>query len=125
MIDRGNKPFEVRFVDRESSVTLELVNVSDQTFKSVEILTVFLKDESTKGGPSQAHIRFDTLNSILPRTNVALSHHTWTNGRAVHGDADQLTRLKTVDGAVKPYVLDISWQDIEGRTRFQRIPVGH
>jgi hypothetical protein len=24
-----------------------------------------------------------------------------------------------------PYVLDISWQDAEERTRFLRIPVGH
>ncbi len=38
---------------------------------------------------------------------------------------DQLARLKTVDGKVKPYVLDISWQDSAGKTRFERIPVGH
>jgi len=36
-----------------------------------------------------------------------------------------LTRLKVIAGEVKPYVLDISWEDPEGKTRFQRIPVGH
>jgi hypothetical protein len=125
MIEHSDKPFAVRFVDLESKVVLELINVTDQSFKSVEILTVFLKDESPRGGPSQAHIRFDTVSAILPKTNVALSHKTWTNGRAVEGAADQLARLKTVTGATKPYVLDISWEDAEGRTRFQRIPVGH
>ena len=125
MSEQPVKPFAVRFVDLESKVVLELMNVSDQSFKSVEILTVFLKDESSQGGPSQAHIRFEAVNAIQPKSNVALSHRTWTNGRAVEGADDQLERLKTLNGAVKPYVLDISWQDAEGRTRFQRIPVGH
>ncbi len=39
--------------------------------------------------------------------------------------ADLLARLKVIAGEVRPYVLDISWQDPEGKTRFQRIPVGH
>jgi hypothetical protein len=43
----------------------------------------------------------------------------------VGADRDQLERLQVMDGAAHPYVLDISWQDAEGKTRFQRIPVGH
>ena len=38
---------------------------------------------------------------------------------------DQIARLEVVAGAVKPYVLDISWEDLDGKTQFQRIPVGH
>jgi hypothetical protein len=38
---------------------------------------------------------------------------------------DQIGRLEVVDGMVKPYVLDISWEDVDGKTQFQRIPVGH
>ena len=38
---------------------------------------------------------------------------------------DLLARLKVIAGEIKPYVLDISWEDPEGKTRFQRIPVGH
>ncbi len=125
MSEQSVKPFAVRFVDLEAKVVLELINVTDQSFKSVEILTVFLKDESSQGGPSQAHIRFAAVDAIQPKANVALSHKTWTNGRAVGDAEDQLIRLKTQSGAVKPYVLDISWEDAEGRTRYQRIPVGH
>ena len=33
--------------------------------------------------------------------------------------------IQQFNGKDKPYVLDISWQNPEGRTRFQRIPVGH
>jgi hypothetical protein len=117
------KPFEVRFVDLDSSVALELVNVSDQSFKRVEILTVFLKDEG--GGPSKSHIRFGVLSAIPPKANVTMPHKTWANGRAVEGAGDQIDRLRPVTGSVKPYVLDISWEDSEGRTRYQRIPVGH
>jgi hypothetical protein len=42
------------------------------------------------------------------------------------GDAqDQLARLEVVFGNIKPYVLDISWEDGDGKIQFQRIPVGH
>jgi hypothetical protein len=119
------KPFQVRFVDVESRVEMELLNISNQSFKSVEILTVFLKDESTHGGPSSAHIRFDTLGAMSPNSQVTMSHKTWTNGHAVDGKEDQLGRLKPVTGTTKPYVLDISWEDAAGRTWYQRIPVGH
>lgn len=120
------KPFTVRFVDVEADVRLELSNAADHTLKSVEVLTVFLKDlETPGGGPSQAHIRFDVVESIRPKENVILSHKTWINGKIVGGGADLLTRLKVEDGVVKPYVLDISWDDTEGKKRYQRIPVGH
>ena len=119
------KPLTFRFVDVEADVRLELSNAADQTLKSVEVLTVFLKDLNTPGGPSQAHIRFDVVDSIRPKENVLLSHKTWINGKIVEGGADLLSRLKVQAGDIKPYVLDISWQDFEGKTRFQRIPVGH
>lgn len=120
------KPFTFRFVDAGTNVLLELMNATDQTLKSVEILTVFLKDEVTPGGgPSQAHIRFEAVDSILPKEKALLSHRTWINGKPAPTDHDQLARLKLVNGEVNPYVLDISWQDPEGKTRFQRIPVGH
>ena len=118
--------FNVEFKDIGSEVRLELTNATDVTLKTVEILTVFLKDEVTPGGgPSQAHIRFDAVNAIRPGEIVVLSHKTWINGTPVQSDSDQMARLKTVTGKDKPYVLDISWQDFKGRTRFQRIPVGH
>ena len=120
------KPLTVKFIDEEANVRLELYNDADQPLKCVEILTVFLKDlETPGGGPSQAHIRFDSVGSIRPKENVVLSHKTWVNGKIADADADLLARLKVIAGEVKPYVLDISWQDPEGKTRFQRIPVGH
>ena len=120
------KPLTAKFIDVEANVRLELCNDADQPLKCVEILTVFLKDlETPGGGPSQAHIRFDAVGSIRPKENVVLSHKTWVNGKIADADADLLARLKVIAGEVKPYVLDISWQDPEGKTRFQRIPVGH
>jgi len=126
MSSNSVKPLSCRFIDSESDVLLELTNGTDQALKSVEILTVFLKDLDTPGGgPSQAHIRFDAITSIRPRENVVLSHKTWVNGKAADAGGDLLERLKIVTGEIKPYVLDISWEDLEGKTRFQRIPVGH
>jgi len=120
------KPFNFRFIDSESNVHLELMNVTDHTLRSVEVLTVFLKDEETPGGgPSQVHIKFEAVNSILPQETAILAHRTWINGRPVDTAHDQLARLKVIAGEVNPYVLDISWQDADGKTRFQRIPVGH
>jgi len=119
------KPLTVRFIEVESDVRLELSNETEQALKCVEILTVFLKDLETPGGASQAHIRFDAVGSIRPKENVVLSHKTWVNGRIADAHTDLLARLKVIAGEVKPYVLDISWQDPEGKTRFQRIPVGH
>jgi hypothetical protein len=120
------KPFTFEFIDEGSQVLLELTNVSDQTLKCVEVLDVFLKDEETPGGgPSTAHIKFKETACIYPRGKVVLSHRTWINGRPSDPERDQLGRLKVVAGEVKPYVLDIAWQNPEGRARFQRIPVGH
>jgi len=120
------KTFTARFIDAEARVLLELTNTGNETCKSVEILAVFLKDEETPGGgPSRAHIKFDTIKSVLPKEKAVLSHRTWIDGRPSDADHDQLERLKAIAGEVKPYVLDISWENGEGRTSYQRIPVGH
>ena len=120
------KSFIARFIDAKPKVLLQLVNLTENTLRSIEILTIFLKDEETPGGgPSQAHIRFDPIKSMQPKETAVLSHGTWINGRPADADCDQLRRLKVIAGEVNPYVLDISWEDAEGKTRFQRIPVGH
>ena len=80
---------------------LELSNEADHALKSVEILTVFLKDlETPGGGPSQAHIRFEAVGSIRPKENVVLSHKTWVNGKIADSSADLLERLKVVTGEI-------------------------
>ena len=120
------KPFTFRFVDAGPNVVLELTNATDRTLKCVEVLTVFLKDEVTPGGgPSQAHIQFDAIERILPTEKSVMSHRTWINGKPAAGERDLLGRLRVVAGEANPYVLDLSWQDVDGKTRFQRIPVGH
>jgi hypothetical protein len=126
MRDKMEKPFTARFIDAEARLRLELTNTGEETCKGVEVLAVFLKDEETPGGgPSRAHIKFDAVKSVLPKESAVLTHRTWIDGKPVDGGRDQLGRLKAVAGEAKPYVLDISWEDGEGRTRFQRIPVGH
>jgi hypothetical protein len=124
MSTNTEKPLTFRFVDVDANLRLELNNGADHPLKCVEVLTVFLKDLET-GGPSQAHIRFDQVDSIRPKEQVVLSHRTWVNGQIAGAGSDLLARLKVAPGEVKPYVLDISWEDPEGKTRFQRIPVGH
>jgi hypothetical protein len=124
MNSNTEKPLTFRFVDVDANLRLELNNSADHPLKCVEVLTVFLKDLET-GGPSQAHIRFDQVDSIRPKEQVVLSHRTWVNGKVAGAGSDLLARLKVAPGEVKPYVLDISWEDPEGKTRFQRIPVGH
>jgi hypothetical protein len=120
------KPVTARFIDAGAKVLLELMNTGDETCKGVEILAVFLKDEETPGGgPSRAHIKFDVVKAIHPKERAVLSHTTWIDGRPADAGRDQLERLKVIAGEVKPYVLDISWEDGEGKTRYQRIPVGH
>lgn len=124
--NKMEKPFTARFIDTEARVLLELTNTGDETCKGVEILAVFLKDEETPGGgPSRSHIKFDAIKSVRPKEKAVLSHRTWIDGEPADADHDHLERLKLVAGEVKPYVLDISWEDGEGKTRFQRIPVGH
>ena len=120
------KPFTASFIDAEAGVLLELTNTGDETCKTVEILAVFLKDEETPGGgPARAHIKFDPVKAMLPKGKAVLSHRTWIDGKPADAGRDQLERLKARAGEAKPYVLDISWEDREGKTRFQRIPVGH
>lgn len=124
--NRTAEPFRARFVEVGEKVFLELTNTTTQQLKCVEVLTVFLKDEETLGGgPSQAHIRFDAIQYIKPQEKAVLSHRTWINGRPADPGQDQMGRLKIIAGEKNPYVLDISWEDEEGKSRFQRIPVGH
>jgi len=125
MNSEPDKPFTIRFVSVGENLRLELMNGTDQVLESVEVLTVFLKDEDTPGGgPSAAHINFETVKRVPPRQGSVLSHRTWINGRPGTVDQDQLKRLQVTAGDVNPYALDISWQNAEGRTRFQRIPLG-
>ena len=123
---RTEKPFTARFVEAEPKVLLELMNTTNETLKCVEVLTIFLKDEATPGGgPSRANIKFEAVKSMQPKEKVVLSHRTWIDGKPVDPLQDQMACLRVVDGGVKPYVLDISWEDADGRSQFQRIPVGH
>ena len=115
-------PLAIRFMDTKPRMLMEIANTSAKPLKSVEILTVFLIDAQ---GPSRAHIRFDPIKSIQPNEKAVVSHRTWINGRPANDTQDQLGRLEAVAGAVKPYVLDISWEDVDGKTQFQRIAVGH
>ncbi len=123
---KTDEPFHVRFIDTGEKVSLELSNVAELTLRHVEILTIFLKDEDTAGGgPSRAHIKFEPLKSIQPKEKAVLVHRTWIDGKPVDAEHDQMARLKEMADKVRPYVLDISWEDVEGKTQFQRIPVGH
>ena len=125
IISKTEDIFTVGFKDEGSKVRLELTNETDQTLRRVDILTVFLKDEETPGGPSRVHISFESLDSIRAKETAAVSHKTWIDGKPAAPAHDQLERLKAAAGEDRPYVLDISWEDSQGKTRFQRIPVGH
>jgi hypothetical protein len=127
MINTKNMtPFGIRFLKTEPRMLLELTNTSELLLKSIEILTVFLKDEGTPGGGlSGVRIRFDPIRFVQPKESAILSHRTWINGRRASEEQDQLGRLQVVAGVIKPYVLHISWEDADGKTQFQRIPVGH
>jgi hypothetical protein len=123
--NRSDAPLTASFVEAGENVVLELLNTTDQQLKGVEVLTVFLKDEETPGGgPSRAHIRFNTIQSIQPKEKVVLSHKTWIDGKPAGPEQDQLRLLKFEAGGVRAYVLDISWENAEGKSRYQRIPVG-
>jgi hypothetical protein len=126
IISKTEEPFTARIIETGSKVLLELVNATDQTLECVEILTVFLKDEEISGGgPSRAHIKFEDIKSIRPKERALLAHRTWIDGKPADSTHDQLQRLQVIAGEAKPYVLDISWQDTAGKTRFQRIAIGH
>jgi hypothetical protein len=118
-------PLEIRFIDTQPRMLMEITNTAASPLKSVEILTVFLKDEQGFTTPSRAHIRFEPIKSVQPNEKAVVSHRTWINGRRASDAQDELGRLEVVAGAVKPYVLDISWEDVDGKIQFQRIPVGH
>ena len=123
--DVKTAPFIHALTGDGSETRLELMNSSDQPLRCVEVLTVFLKDEETSGAPSRAHIRFEAVKYIQPREKAVMPHKTLIDGKLADPTNDQLERLKVIAGATRPYVLDISWEDPEGKTRFQRIPVGH
>jgi hypothetical protein len=126
MSNQAEKPFTARFIDDGGKVLLELTNTTGEVLKGVEILAVFLKDQGTPGGgPSRSHIKFEAIKSVKPKEKAVLTHRTWIDGQPAGAGHDQLERLKVVEGEVKPYVLDISWEDGEGKTQYQRIPVGH
>lgn len=126
MGNQTERPFTAEFVGDEERVHLELTNTTDEVLRGVEVLAVFLRDQGTPGGgPSRSHIKFDALKSVKPKEKAVLSHRTLIDGKPAADGQDQLERLRVVEGEVKPYVLDISWQDGEGKTRYQRIPVGH
>lgn len=118
------RTFNFRFINGPSTVLVELTNSSEMTLKSVEILTIFLEDKETPGGgPSQAHIRFDGVKSMKPGETMVLSHRTWVNGKPADADHDQMEQLKLIANQVNPYALEISWEEPDGKMRFQRIPV--
>jgi len=118
------KTFDFKFIDGPSTVLVELTNKSEKALKSIEVLTIFLKDKET-AGPSQAHIRFDGVKSMQPGEKTVLSHRTWINGKPSQSNDDQMERLKLIAGQANPYALEISWEDPDGKMGFQRIPVGN
>jgi hypothetical protein len=119
------RPFTFRFVELDSKRHLELTNTTEQTLRQVEILTVFLKREQLIGSDSQVHISFQNLELIRSLERAVMVHRTWLDGKPAQPEQDQLKMLEPIAGKACPYVLDISWQDVDGKTRFQRIPVGH
>ena len=82
-------------MDTKPRMLMEITNTTTTTLKSVEILTVFLKDEQGSSAPSQAHIRFDPIKSVQPKKAV-VSHRTWINGRPANDAQDQIGRLEVV-----------------------------
>ena len=126
MTNSSQHPFTYRFLDTKPRVLLELTNATDEMVRSVEILTIFLKAEELPDGQlSQSHIKIDEIKSMLPQQATVPFHRTWINGKPANDERDQMGRLKVIVGELKPYVLDISWENREGKARFQRIPVGH
>jgi hypothetical protein len=114
-----------KFLDAKPRMLLELSNETETTLRLVEILTIFLKRDETESVPHEAHIKFDTIKSLSPQQTAVIAHRTWIDGKPARDEHDQMERLKVIDGKINPYVLDISWQDAAGKSRFQRIPVGH
>jgi hypothetical protein len=125
MSNTNQKTITARFLEAKPRALLELSNDTDEALKGVEILAVFLKPERFPDGPSEAQIKFETIKFMRPQQTAVVSHRTWMNGKPLNDEGDQMDRLKVVTGETKPYVLHISWEDAEGKSRFQSIPVGH
>jgi len=126
MKNSSQHPFTFRLLDTKPRILLELTNVTDEVVRSVEILTIFLKDEEMPDGLlTQSHIKFDEIESMFPQQASVPFHRTWINGKPATDERDQMERLRVIAGGLKPYVLDISWENREGKARFHRIPVGH
>ncbi|HEY6802635.1 MAG TPA: hypothetical protein VI306_03550 [Pyrinomonadaceae bacterium] len=125
MSSHSGTTFGVRIMATKPRMLLELTNTTELALNSVELATVYLKDKDAPGGPSRVSIRFDRIHLMQPHAKAVVSHRTWINGRPVNPPQDQIGRLEVVAGAIKPYILSISWKDLEGKTQFQRIPVGH
>jgi hypothetical protein len=126
MNDPTQKTFTIRFLDMKPRILLELTNQSEKTLTAIEILTIFLKTETTPDdGRSEAHIKFEAIKSMLPQQTAVPAHRTWIDGKPANDVRDKMARLKVIEGQARPYVLDISWEDGEGKARFQRVPVGH
>jgi len=124
--NNNEKPFTFRFIDTKPRILLELKNTAEIALRSIEIMTIFLKnDEDAQDGGAQTQIRFDVIKNMRPGDAAVLSHRTWINGTPVNDARDQMARLQIVAGEFPPYVLDIQWENAEGKARFQRIPVGH
>src|ERR1700741_1585231 len=121
---KDRKPFMIRFMDTKPRILLELTNTTEMVLKCIDILTIFLKDESTVASPSRAHIRVDRITAVEPKEKAIVSHRTWINGAPASAAQDQIGRLEVVPGTIKPYVLDLCWEDLDGKMQFQRIPVG-
>jgi hypothetical protein len=124
-MNTNQKTLTAKFLDTKPRILLELSNDSDETLKAIEILAVFLKADESEYDFSETQIKFDAVKFMLPQQTAVVPHRTWINGKPVDDERDQMARLKIVTGEAKPYVLHISWQDALGKSRFQRIPVGH
>lgn len=122
---KTSMPFTFELVESGSEIRLELTNKTDHLLRCIEILTIFLKDEDSLGGSSRVHIKFEAIKHLQPQETAVVSHRTWIDGQPRGPEHNQLARLKMIAGELKPYVLDISWEDPEGKSRFQRIPLGH
>ena len=112
-------PFIIRFMDTKPRILMELTNTTEMTLKSIEILTIFLKDEGSAAGSSRAHIRFDRINSVQPNGKAVISHRTWINGMPASEAQDQIGRLQVVAGAVKPMSWTFPGRIWRGRCSFR------
>jgi hypothetical protein len=122
--NNNERPFTFRFIDTKPRILLELKNTAETALRSIEVMTIFLKNDA-QDGVAQTQIRFDVIKNMRPGDAAVLAHRTWINGVPVNDARDQLARLQIVAGEFTPYVLDIQWENPEGKARFQRIPVGH